>query len=50
MWASPLEASTMVYATDEALGGKNGVGGVGDGLAFGGLADEAFAAFREGDD
>ena len=37
-------------AADEALGGENGVGGVGNGLALGGLADEALPGFREGHD
>jgi hypothetical protein len=36
-------------AADEALGGENGVFRVGDGLAFGGLADEALAVFGESD-
>ena len=37
-------------AADEAFGGEDGIACVGDGLAFGGLADETFACFGEGDD
>jgi hypothetical protein len=36
-------------AADQAFGGENRVFRVGDGLAFGGLADEALAVFGEGD-
>ena len=37
-----------VFAADQALGGENRVARVGDGLALGGLADEALAALGEG--
>ena len=37
-------------AADQALDRKNRVFGVGDGLALGRLADQAFAVFGEGDD
>ncbi len=39
-----------VLAADEALGGEDGILGVGDGLALGGLADEDVAVLGEGDD
>src|SRR5690606_16402856 len=38
----------VVLASDEALGGENRVAGVGDGLALGGLADEAFPVLGKG--
>ncbi len=37
-------------AAHEALDGIYGVAGVGDGLPFGGVADDAFTGFGEGDD
>ena len=37
-------------APDQALDGEERALGVGDGLALGGLADEALAVIREGDD
>ena len=64
MWASPFVAVDDLeghaffgllahfgeFAADEALGGEDGVLGVGDGLAFGGLADEALAGLGESHD
>jgi len=56
MWASPLAALTSLYGTrsllaaalvvlaaHEALHGEDGILRIGDGLALGGLADEALA-------
>ncbi len=43
-------ADFVEFAAHEALDGENGVGGIGDRLAFGRLADESLAVLRERDD
>ena len=48
--ARALGLRLFELATDEALDGVDGVGGVGDGLALGDLADESLALVREADD
>ena len=45
-----LVADFVEAATHEALDGINGIGGIGDGLALGDLADQTLAGFRERDD
>lgn len=45
-----FRADFVILATHEALHRENGVCGVRDRLALGGLADQAFAGFREGHD
>ena len=40
----------LEFAAHEALDGIDGVAGVGDGLALGGVADEALTSLGEGDD
>jgi len=44
-----LFADLGEFTTDQALGGEDGVFGVGDGLALGGLADDALTGFGESD-
>ena len=48
--ARALGLRLFELATDETLDGVDGVGGVGDGLSLGDLADESLALVREADD
>ena len=45
-----LFAHFRELAADETFRGENGVAGIGDGLALGGLADQTFAGLRKRDD
>ena len=38
-----------IFPANITFGGEDGIGGVGDGLALGGLANDTLAAFGEGD-